>query len=578
MESADVEWELEEGIPQVNDPFIQQYLKGRTSLIEEEQKQRHDFTLRKSLSPIAKTACKILSKIRDRELMPTGPAPSDPHTSHASSEETLHPGGRLHNARDRMETTELWKILQRLPKGSFLHAHLNLMFDADFLVDQALATEGIHIVAPEALSTQSRRDEIPFTVRYISSPAGGLDTGTSLWTSSGNSRFLAPVGLQLAASSFPDGEEGFRDWLKSRCVPLREPSVYTHDNSGPAAVWDAYRRSTSVISSLLGYEPILRAGLRRLFAKLAADGVRYAELRTEFFHPFYRIGCAEPEEGFTDWCRVFQEELMRFKSTGEGQSFHGARVIWTATGVSSNKDLAESMMNCIIAKQDFPDVICGFDLAAQEGPKGQLVDFVPLMFWFRKLCLEEGVDIPFFFHASECDTHGENPSHNLFDAILLGGRRIGDGVSLYEHPMLIELIKEKKMLVERCPIFNGRHRLADPIGSNSLPFLLSRGVPVSLGSDLQAALGHGWNGLTPEIWRALQGPERLGITDIAILIENSIRWSSYEDQPTAGWLTGIREGVLGEGIKASRLQEWYADFEKFCEWVALEYAEVDIDD
>ncbi|KAH8435323.1 putative CECR1 family adenosine deaminase [Aspergillus melleus] len=510
--------------------------------------------------------------------MPTGSALSDPHTSHASSEEALHRGGRLHNAMDRMETTELWKILQRLPKGSFLHAHLNLMFDAEFLVNQALATEGIHIVAPETLSTQSRRDEIPFTLRHIPNSAGGSGNGAALWTSSGNSHPPAPVGLQSAASSFPDGEGGFRDWLMSRCVPLRERSVYSHDESGPAAVWDAYRRSTSVISSLLAYEPVLRAGLRRLFAKLAADKVRYAELRTEFSHHFYRTGHSEPEEGFSEWCRVFQEELTRFKSTEEGQSFHGARVIWTATDVSSNKDLAESMMNCIIAKQDFPDVICGFDLGGQEGPKGQLVDFVPMMFWFRKLCLEEGVDIPFFFHASECDTHGENPSHNLFDAILLGSRRIGDGVSLYEHPMLIELIKEKKLLVERCPISNGRHHLADPIGSNSLRFLLSRGIPVSLGSDPQAVLGHGWNGLTPEIWRALQGPERLGITDIAILIENSVRWSSYEDQPTAGWLTGIREGVLGEGVKASRLQEWYADFEKFCEWVALEYAEVDIDD
>jgi hypothetical protein len=41
MGSSDTEWELEEGIPQVDDPFIQQYLKGRTSLILEEQKQRY---------------------------------------------------------------------------------------------------------------------------------------------------------------------------------------------------------------------------------------------------------------------------------------------------------------------------------------------------------------------------------------------------------------------------------------------------------------------------------------------------------------------------------------------------------
>ncbi|PLB50154.1 putative CECR1 family adenosine deaminase [Aspergillus steynii IBT 23096] len=577
MEAADVEWELEEGIPQVDDPFIQQYLKGRNSLIEEEQKQRHDFTLRKSLSPLAKTACKIVSKIRDRELKPTEPTLSN-HDNRHVSEEALHPGHGLHNARDRMETSELWKILQKMPKGSFLHAHLNVMFDADFLVDQALATEGIHIVAPEALSSQSRLEETPFTLQYLSGAVSSSGNESALWTSSGHS-FPVRVSLQSAASSFPNGgEQGFRDWLKSRCVPLRERSGYTHDNYGPAAVWDAYRRSTSVISSLLGYEPILRAGLRRLFAKLADDGVKYAELRTEFSYPFYKKGSGEPEEGFAEWCGVFQEELGRFKNTEEGKSFHGARVIWTTTGISSKQDLAESMMNCIMAKQDFPDVICGFDWVGQEGSKGQLVDFVPMMFWFRKLCVEERVDIPFFFHASECATHGESPSHNLFDAILLGARRIGDGVSLYEHPMLIELIKEKKILVERCPISNGRHRLTDSIGANSLPFLLSRGVPVSLGSDSQAVLGHGWNGLTPELWRALRGPERLEITDLAILIENSIRWSNYVDQPAAEWLSGIREGVLGEGVKAARLQEWYADFEKFCEWIALEYAEVDLDD
>ena len=40
MEAAD-NWELEEGIPQVEDPFIQKYLNGRDALILQEKKQRH---------------------------------------------------------------------------------------------------------------------------------------------------------------------------------------------------------------------------------------------------------------------------------------------------------------------------------------------------------------------------------------------------------------------------------------------------------------------------------------------------------------------------------------------------------
>lgn len=41
MGSGDDEWELNEGIPQFEDPFIQKYINGREALIQEERKQRH---------------------------------------------------------------------------------------------------------------------------------------------------------------------------------------------------------------------------------------------------------------------------------------------------------------------------------------------------------------------------------------------------------------------------------------------------------------------------------------------------------------------------------------------------------
>lgn len=36
-----LEWELEQGIPQVEDPFIEKYMQGREALIKQEKKQRH---------------------------------------------------------------------------------------------------------------------------------------------------------------------------------------------------------------------------------------------------------------------------------------------------------------------------------------------------------------------------------------------------------------------------------------------------------------------------------------------------------------------------------------------------------
>lgn len=50
MGSNDRDWELEEGLPQVEDPFFQQYLKGRDALIAEERKRRHGARSSKSFS------------------------------------------------------------------------------------------------------------------------------------------------------------------------------------------------------------------------------------------------------------------------------------------------------------------------------------------------------------------------------------------------------------------------------------------------------------------------------------------------------------------------------------------------
>lgn len=40
-EEEDLQWELDQGVPQFEDPFIQKYLNGRDALIDEEHKQRH---------------------------------------------------------------------------------------------------------------------------------------------------------------------------------------------------------------------------------------------------------------------------------------------------------------------------------------------------------------------------------------------------------------------------------------------------------------------------------------------------------------------------------------------------------
>ena len=178
-----------------------------------------------------------------------------------------------------------------------------------------------------------------------------------------------------------------------------------------------------------------------------------------------------------------------------------------------------------------------------------------------------------------CD--GDDTDSNLFDAILLGTRRIGHGYSLYKHPLLVDMVKDKKILVETCPISNEVLRLSTSILYHSLPALLSRGVTVSLSNDDPAILGHGKNGLSHDFWQSFMAFANLGLEGLATMAENSLRWSAVEDQKTPEWLASIKESYMGKTAKGKMMKEWRSEFEKWCQWVIMEYpleAEDDDDD
>jgi len=69
----------------------------------------------------------------------------------------------------------------------------------------------------------------------------------------------------------------------------------------------------------------------------------------------------------------------------------------------------------------------GFDLVGHEDTLQPLIYYIKPLLWFRERQREEGVDIPFIFHAGETLGDGTEADVNLYDAILLGTKRIGHG-------------------------------------------------------------------------------------------------------------------------------------------------------
>ncbi|KAF4591889.1 adenosine deaminase family protein [Ophiocordyceps camponoti-floridani] len=520
MAMADDVWEeISQDIPSASDPFIKQFLAGRSSLVDQEEASRSDASFRNALSPIARKACAIVDAIRRREQETVW------------SDGSVFPGMMFMLAKERIENTALWRIVRRMPKGCLLHAHMDAMVDFDFLLDELLSMPGMHMASDVGLCSPAARQEAALSFRYRDEEC----VGESIWDEGYQSgRFLL---LTHVAGSFPHGgRRGFLAWLKSRCVLSVEDCHEQH--LGIDAIWAKFLRCFRTVATIIHYEPMFRAFLRRLMQLLMADGVTWVELRFTWGLDYCRDRREEPEKDYSHMFQVLEEEVSRFKGSAEGKGFWGLRTIWTSMRSSETRQLIENMDHCITTKMEFPHLVAGYDLVGPEDVGKPLVDMLPELFWFRKQCSNEGVNIPFFFHAGETLGSGSGADANLVDAVLLGTRRIGHGFSLYKHPLLIDMVKEKQILIESCPVSNEVLRLCGSITSHPLPALLARGVACCLCNDDPAMLGQGTAGMSHDFWQALQGWDNLGLAGLGSLAENSVRWAAFEDQ----------EGGSGRGM------------------------------
>ncbi|KAI0146169.1 adenosine deaminase-related growth factor [Xylariaceae sp. FL1272] len=565
MGFTEEEWEeISASIPKADDVSLKKYLQGRDALIAQENKQRSDALFRKNLSPIAQRACQIVERIRTEEKSSIWTPALEDSLAQSAENITVHPGMMFSLSKARMESTKLWQIVRKMPKGALLHAHMDAMVDFDFLFGLLFETPGIHLSADQPLTTPAALESAFLNFRFFKKAR----TEGNLWEE--DYKPSTHILLTQVADAFPDGgKEGFLKWLYSRATISRTEAIEQHH--GVDHVWRKFFSCFRVVNSMIHYEPIYRQFLRRLMTLLKADGVNYAELRFSWELDYYRQDSEVPEGDYTAMMDVLDDEVKKFQATEEGKGFWGLRTIWASIRVRGTREIIQDMDNCITTKLTHPHLVAGYDLVGQEDLGRPHVDCIPELMWFMRQCAEEGVNIPFFFHAGETLGSGSETDHNLFDVVLLGTRRIGHGFSLYKHPLLIDLVKEKRILIESCPISNEVLRLCGSVMSHPLPALLARGVACSLCNDDPAMLGQDTAGSTHDFWQALQGWENLGLAGLGSLAENSVRWACFEDQSNEDWDRDVKMASVGSGLKAQRLKEWAVEWERFCLWVVEEF-------
>ena len=510
-----------------------------------------------------------MARIRDHERRTIWTPSLEDRIAQQEKNITVHPGMMFSLSKDTMEKTKLYQIVRKMPKGALLHAHCDAMVDFAYLFDVLLKTPGLHIWSDNGhLATDAARETASIAIRFKEKQH---PTDTSIWDTAYKAG--TPIPLVHAASTFPGGTPAFLSWLRSRCTISQTDAVEQHH--GVDAIWAKFSDCFRVIGSFIRYEPVFRAFLRRLMSRLHADGIRWAEVRFSWQLNYCREGVETPESDYDAMFQVIDEEITRFKASDEGKGFWGLRFIWSGLRFWDARAVITDMDNCIATKLNWPHLLAGYDLVGPEDQGRPLRDLLPELFWFKRQCATEKVNLPLFLHAGETLGSGSETDHNLFDAVLLGARRLGHGYSLYKHPGLIDAVKDRRVLVESCPISNEVLRLCGSVASHPLPALIARGVACNINNDDPAILGHDTEGSTHDFWLALQGWENLGLAGLGSLAENSVRWAAFEDQTNEEWVKDIKEASVGSGIKAQRLREWAVEWERFCLWVVEEFGEED---
>lgn len=227
----------------------------------------------------------------------------------------------FNSAKNHMETTQLWKIVQKMPKGAILHCHLGAMVDMEWVFNEAIETEGMVITSDMPLVDEKAREKADVSVVFSKTCD---EDAPSIW--SDEYRPLNKVPLKTAAESYPDGgRAGFLLWIQNRTTIPQSEMVKNH--LGVDDIWNKLQSAFALSSPVIFYEPITRKFLRKFFKTACEDGVRWIEMRG-ITRRFKLEGHDEFVENRIAQARVIKEEIESFMASEEGEGFRGCRLIW----------------------------------------------------------------------------------------------------------------------------------------------------------------------------------------------------------------------------------------------------------
>lgn len=356
---------------------------------------------------------------------------------------------------DRINKSKVFQLIRKMPKGGVLHAHDTALLSTDKLM-KFLEWENLWICDAKA--------EIRFwfakTQNDINKECLNFEGKSDNWTLV-QEKTKETAFLQRVRAAFTL----LTDTPETKYRDIQE-------------VWGEFLNKFFAIEGLVGYVEVWKEYFRQTLLEFQEDGVQYLEFRG-LLPPVYDLNGRfltklEIVEAYTDVLNTFLKE---------NNDFIGAKFIYAPLRLVSSPEIAKYRETFLELKTKYPNFIAGFDLVGPEDTSFPLKNFYEELDKFPQ-------DTNFFFHAGETNWNGLDVDENLFDAVLLGTKRIGHGYAVVKHPKILSEIKNRGIAIEVCPISNQVLKLVEDHRNHPAAILFSDDYPVVISSD------------DPSLWQA----------------------------------------------------------------------------
>jgi adenosine deaminase CECR1 len=192
-------------------------------------------------------------------------------------------------------------------------------------------------------------------------------------------------------------------------------------------IWGHFQHKFSLINDLINYHKFFRRILAEILEKCALQNVFIVELRyipSLLFDDDRKAVPLEEELGIIE---EVVNDVRRKLNLPDGE-FH-LRLIITGLKILGRAHVQKKILT-MVEGRTYSDLISGFDMVNHESVTPPILSFVPDILEGKR----QDIDcMPCYLHCGE--THDRN-NQNIYDAVLLGTRRLGHGFQLFLHPHL----------------------------------------------------------------------------------------------------------------------------------------------